>query len=702
MANAEIIRLNICLALLPALALACGARSGPVAPLRSVAPTERILLAGTPDGSGFADGSPAASRFNHPRQLVWNPDTGILYVADAWNHVIRAFDGATWSTLAGTPKVAGTRDGPAQATFTFPTFLALDGASVLYVGETGRRDTGKVGSGSETLASHALRKVWRSGAVTTYAIWPTAAAPIGAGMDDLVVDGDGQPFVLDTAGAFLYQPPPLPLALTPAFDTALRPLAGVQGQPGTTTGDLARARLLAPSALAFLGLERTKLLVADQTNLFGPIQGLIQVLDRQQRSLATWADPYRFTTVRSRWFSVKAMAADGAGNLVLDFGANTLWRLTPGNGPALVAGAWGVPGSREGQGGSARFGSELALAAGAAGEVFVADATQNVILKVTATGAVTRIGGSAGVLGARDARGALASFSGPGRLALDGAGNALVADVDNHKIRQVAPDGTVTTLAGFAGAVGPQDGPLATASFGTLAGLAVTGAGAERVLYVTDDGQLRKVAGGAVTTLAGQPGNAPPTDGIGLEARFEAPGGLALDPDGSRILVADGSAIRAVDLDTLGVTTLFSQAGADFQGVALGPDGTLYATDTQRGAVWRIGPAGDGQILAGAGSGFQDGPARQAQFKGPTAIAVDPANRVFVADTGNDRVRGIYQDRTSAWQVATVAEAQPAAAGVPGRIVEPRGLGLTPTGDLVVTSGNALLILTHPLSGTVP
>src|SRR5205085_149268 len=154
------------------------------------------------------------------------------------------------------------------------------------------------------------------------------------------------------------------------------------------------------------------------------------------------------------------------------------------------------------------------------GTLYVADGgASNLLRKLTPQGAVTTIAGSAE--GDADGAGASVAFDTPSGLALDDAGNLYVADTGNNRIRKVAPDGQVTTIAGD-GTAGYADGAATTARFNAPIGVAVTHEGRiyvadtynDRIRLITPAGQVSTVAG------AGQPGYA---DGAAAVALFDTP-----------------------------------------------------------------------------------------------------------------------------------------------------------------------------------
>ena len=262
---------------------------------------------------------------------------------------------------------------------------------------------------------------------------------------------------------------------------------------------------------------------------------------------------------------------------------------------------------------------------------------------------VSTLAGRAGVYGARDGQGANARFgrdaifSRPTALALaaDPDGNVIVADRDNHLIRRVAPDGTVTTIAG--GEVsGYVDGAGALVRFNHPSGVAVD---AEGNIYVADDHnhRIRKITPDRiVSTIAGaeQPN-------IGWESR-------------------DGPADEAL------FTNMF--------GIALGPQGDLYILESAK--IRRLSPAGEVTTFAGGDSaGDRDGPRLSAQFRYLRGITVDDAGNVYTLEVNDlasqsgiptaivrvidssGRVRTIYRSEQPVWGGALASPSGIVAAG---------------------------------------
>jgi sugar lactone lactonase YvrE len=315
---------------------------------------------------------------------------------------------------------------------------------------------------------------------------------------------------------------------------------------------------------------------------------------------------------------------------------------------SLLAGNIGGAGSLDGIGPEARFCLPTGMANDGAGNLFVTDNGSQLIRKVVlATGEVSTVAGRAASSGAADGIGADARFSSPQGLASDGAGNLFVADYGNHAIRRIdLATGRVATLAGSVDHPGVADGIGAEASFMSPAGIAADGAGS---VYVTDQDShtIRKIrlADGQVTTLAGQAGALGNADGVGPAARFYSPDGIAVDGRG-KLFVADvgNGAIRAITLANAEVTTLNSDTFRGPAGIASDGTGQLYITDRYDG-VLRVLSALSGATSLVAGklgtTGYQDGTGLDAAFASPRGVAVDGKGHVFVADQVNHALRQV-------------------------------------------------------------
>lgn len=318
----------------------------------------------------------------------------------------------------------------------------------------------------------------------------------------------------------------------------------------------------------------------------------------------------------------------------------------------LVAGAFGGVGSNDGDARFARMFQPHGVTVDAAGRIFIAD-TDNRTIRVLSGGQVSTVAGEAGTPGFADGSASAARFNNPEDVVVDPAGNLFVADTLNHSIRRIAPDGVVTTLAGN-GTAGYADGAGSLARFDRPRGIARN---AQGTLFVADERNhvVRAISpSGVVSTVAGQAGTSAFADGAANAARFSFPGDVAVDAQGA-VLVADSGNYVLRRIANGAVTTVAGVAGsrgtadgasaqARFSalgGVAADAAGNAFVTDAHR--VRRVDAGGMVTTIAGpldstGITGRRDGAGTAALFDSPRGLAV-AADGVVVADTGNDTVR---------------------------------------------------------------
>ncbi|MEP6610313.1 MAG: hypothetical protein ABJA76_00460 [Mucilaginibacter sp.] len=302
------------------------------------------------------------------------------------------------------------------------------------------------------------------------------------------------------------------------------------------------------------------------------------------------------------------------------------------------------------------FFSPAGVAVDGSGNIYVADYGNNLIRKITASGVVSTLAGS-GNQGSINAGGVLASFNQPTGIAVDAGGNVFVGDAGNEIIRKITPDGSTTTFAG-SDSTGTTDGPAATASFFHPEGITLDAAGN---IYVADAGNnlIRKVSGGNVSTIAGNKFGATPDN------TFSNPTGVAIDAGGN-IYTANFLANNILKINSAGAVSVFAGSGnigpangvgtaASFyfpNSIAVDAAGNLFVSDGVNDLIRKITPDGTVSTLAGSGvAGAADGTGTAASFNGPAGLAVDAAGNVYVADANNNRIRKI----TPAGVVTTVA-----------------------------------------------
>ncbi|MHA4809015.1 IPT/TIG domain-containing protein [Flavitalea flava] len=283
------------------------------------------------------------------------------------------------------------------------------------------------------------------------------------------------------------------------------------------------------------------------------------------------------------------VATDAAGNIIItDLNNQRIRSITPAGVVSTVAGD-GLQGFINGAGVDARFREPFAAAADASGTIFIADVDNNMIRKITLSGEVSTLAGDT-IQGQVNATGTAARFSSPSGVAVDGAGTIFVADADNHLIRKISQAGVVTTFAGD-GHSGYKDAPGTEAEFNYPSGIALDGSGN---VYVADESNnmIRKITpAGMVSTLAGNL-NSGHQDGNGREAGFNSPIAMTVDRSGN-VYVGDYNNQLVRKITPSGVVTTIAGDGspgfkdgvgrdAQFRnpaGIAIGASGIIYVAD---------------------------------------------------------------------------------------------------------------------------
>jgi streptogramin lyase len=321
----------------------------------------------------------------------------------------------------------------------------------------------------------------------------------------------------------------------------------------------------------------------------------------------------------------RGVAIDRGGNVyVADYYNSTIRKIDPAGVVTTLAGSARLPGTADGTGSEARFTHPTGLATDSGGNLYVADTDNHTIRKITPTGTVTTFAGSARMAGSADGTGNAARFNHPEGVATDNTGNIYVADSVNRTIRKITASGVVTTLAGSAGKRGSTDGTGGAARFHSPEAVATDGDGN---VYVSEmfNNTIRKITpSGAVTTLAGVPGffKTGSADGTGSAARFNNPAGIATDRDGN-IYVADWVNATIRKITPTGVVTTFAgfpskpktRAGgrccnvngvgsaarfAGPYGLATDSAGNVYVADTFDCTIRKITSEGTVSTIAGS------------------------------------------------------------------------------------------------------
>ena len=626
--------------------------------IRKITPAGPVTtIAGLAGVKGSADGTGTNASFNLPTGIATDTNRN-LYVVDEFNDTIRKIVpvGTNWvvSTLAGQVGVANLADGMGtNALFSTPAGIAVDVAGNVYVADQ---------------ANDAIREISPAGLVTTIAGQPhhpgstdgtnNAAQfyfPFG-----IAVDATTNLYVTDSINETVRK-------LVPAgTNWVVSTIAGKILTSGSADGTGTNAQFNGPAGIALSG--GSTLYVADDNN--NTIRKM--TLTGTNWAVSTFAGlagaygDAEGATNNARFHSPIGVAADGAGNVyVADANNNEVRKITTGGVVSTFAGV--STGNTDGPGTNALFWSTAAVALDAQNNAYVADYYNCTIRKITTNNVVSTIAGLAGVKGSADGTNSDARFYYPSDVALDSRGNVYVADAINSTIRKITPVGTnwvTSTIAGRAGVYGIVDGIGTNAFFYVPAGIAVD---SNTNVYVTDNYGMviRKVTpvgtNWFVTTIAGLPFTYGYADGIGTNAMFYFPRGIAVD-NASNVYVADSENNSIRKLTPVGTNWLVStlagfasiRGSADGMGtnadfffpddVALDATGNLYVTDTYNQTIRKMTWVGTNWAVSTVGgrvgiTGSTDGIGTNALFNYPQSVALDGNGNLYVADTYNSTIR---------------------------------------------------------------
>jgi sugar lactone lactonase YvrE len=276
------------------------------------------------------------------------------------------------------------------------------------------------------------------------------------------------------------------------------------------------------------------------------------------------------------------VAVDSSGNVYVVNGTilgTSIRKITSAGVVTTFAGT-GSAGSNNGTGTNASFNEAIGIAVDSTGNIFVGDAGNNRIRKITSAGVVTTFAGSS--QGSANGTGTNATFWYPMALAIDSSDNVYVTDVFNGLVRKITPAGVVTTLADVYRAYG-----IAVDSEGNV--------------YVSDlqDNRIRKItSAGIVTTFAGSSSGS--SDGTGTNASFSLPAGIAISSIGD-----------------------------------------IYVADFSNNRIRKITSAGVVTTLAGNSQGSANGTGTNASFNSPWGIDFDSSGNMYISDKDNHRIRKI-------------------------------------------------------------
>ena len=661
--------------------------------------------------SSVGDNGPAGLASLADAQGVCADLAGNIYVADAVNNRVRKIDVfGTITTVAGNGTAGSAGDGgPAtQAQLQQPYGIAVDPAGNLYIADLG---------------NNKIRKVSANGTISTF---PSTSlnAPRNVALDIagnlyiaefggnriLRVDTRGSVTVVAGIGVAGFDS-----ESAPATATRINAPAGMFIDAGGTLyfADSANGRIRKVA-----GGVLTTILGGVSDNTSNPAQlylptaviedsaGNLYIADTGNSRVRKLSQ----NTVTTVPGNGTDLAFDPSGN-VLEVDGGFLQRLMPNNTLVTIVGE--VAFNFHGDGGpatSAALYQPAGIATDASGNLWIADFGNYRVRKVASNGLISTVAG-----------GSISdNMQGPTAVALDSAGTLYITDRPNNNIRRLPVNGALQVFAGTGSAGNTGDGgPAVLAQFSNPNGLTIDGFGN---VVVTDTGnsRVRKIQpGGTIAAFAGT--NVQGYSGNfsnALSAQFTSPTGLCYGPGGVVYIGDTGNhMLRRVTTD--GVISAVAGIGyAGYSGdggpaldarlnmpsgCAVDSIGDIFIADSANNVIREVTPDGNIATIAGTGSpGFagDGGAATQALLETPYAVSVDKAGNVYVADTGNNRIRRLAPSApllTEAAQTLAFANAASLATGAvaPGSIVSIFGSGLGPLTGLPETLASPTLLATR-------
>lgn len=605
-------------------------------------------IAGTGTKGYSGDHGPARKAQLWSAQGLAVDGAGNLYIADTGNHRVRKIDSAgTITTIAGNGTQDSTGDGgpAAQAQFRFPVDIAIDRSGNIYVAEAEGRRVRKIDQNSQitTVAGTGVEGFSGDGG-------PAAQAQLGFPLA-IAVDDSGNLYIVDSDR----------IRKVDASGT-ITSIAGTGAHRFTGDGGPATAAELNGSE-GVAADHAGSIYIADSNN------NRIRKIDAGGRiSTIAGSGTQGFSgdggpATTAQLASPTSVAVDRDSNIYIGDQGNHRVRKVDQNGTiSTLAGTGpsypgdGLPATQ------AVLQYPKCVDFDKVGRLYIVDSMNHRLRRVNEDGKITTIAGS-GVDGfSGDGSQAVdAQLNQPGGFVIDPAGNVYIADMVNHRVRKVTPDGKITTFSGIGrGSFSGDNGPATAADLRFPIGLAL---GSDGSLYIAEGGndRIRRVdPAGIITTVVGNGARGISGDGgPAAQAQLFAPGHIHFDRHGN-LFIADRGNNRIRRVDPAGIITTVAGNGAEgFSGdggpardarlnfpwaVTVDDMGNLYIADTRNSRIRKVDPNGAITTIAGtsvAGFSGDDGPATRAQLEGPVAVSIGADQALYIADHDNNRIRKI-------------------------------------------------------------
>jgi hypothetical protein len=636
------------------------------------------LVAGTGTAGFSGDNGPAASaKLSLPTNVAVD-STGNLYIADTANNRIRQVSNGVITTVVGngTPGFSGDNGPATSAQLYGPSGVAVDSTGNLYIGDT---------------VNNRIRKV-SDGVITTVAgngtfgfsgdNGPATVAQLDS-IGRVAVDSAGNLYIADTYTDRIRK----------VSNGVITTVAGNGATGFSGDGALATsAQLYRPEGVAVDSAGNLYIADAGNNRIRRVSNGMITTV--AGNGTAGFSGDGGPATSAQLWFPTSAVV-DRTGNLyIADLNNHRIRNVS--NGVITTVAGNGVLGGGDNGPATAAQIAPSGVGVDLAGDLYIADADNRV--RMVSNGIITTIAGN-GTLGFSGDNGPAtnAQLASPTGVAVDSANNLYIADFGSFRVREVS-NGVIATVAGSTPGFGGDTGPAVSAQLSAAEGVAVDSAGN---LYIADtyNQRIRRVSDGVITTVAGGrngPAGFTGDNGPATSAQLHNPGGIAGDSAGN-LYIADMFNYRIRTISNGVITTIAGNGMLGFsgdggpptsaavnvpEGVAVDSAGNLYIADTNNSRVRKVSNGVITTIAGNGTAGFSgdNGPATSAQLDDPMGVAVDSSGKVYIADSGNLRVRVLTPTAPAASTTAVTNAASNLAGPVaPGEIVVITGSGLGPS-----------------------
>jgi trimeric autotransporter adhesin len=664
--------------------------------------------------SGYAgDGGLAtAAQLEYPDGIAVDA-SGNIYVADMQADVVRVIAPAgTISTYAGLGTAGYSGDGGAapQAQLNTPMGLALDAAGNLYIADSGNNVVRKVSKSGAISTAAGNGSLGYSG---------DGAAATAAALDEpegVTVDpSSGQVYIADTFNNRVRVVSPAGIIQT-AAGTGISSYSG-DGGAAATAGLFLPTDVATDSDgnlyIADYGNSRIREVAQGKIQTVVGGNGTSVIFNEATATTIRLNGPTGLAVDSSGdIFLAEGGIGTGTGLAIGDY---RVWEINSGGVVSTAAGN-GIE-SYSGDGGpatAAQINKPTNLVFDAVGNLYIADSANNRVRKVSPSGVITTAAGN-GIAGYSGDGGQATSamLNSPEGLASDSDGNVYIADTQNNRIRKLLPNGTILSIAGNGNAAFLGDGgPANAAALHAPQGIYFV---AGEYVYIADTGNQRireLLPNGTITTVAGNGTQGAAGDGgAATAAELSLPTGVTLDSTGN-LYITDQGNNRVRLVSTNGTISTFAGAATYALGdgglataaqlsapssVAVDASGNVYIADTGHNRIRVVsgGSAGNTiDTLAGTGvccySG-DGGPATAAQLNAPWGLLLDASGRLYVADSGNNSVRLIQTAPSGGLptiSAITNGASNQTGAVADGEIVVIYGSGLGPA-QIVAAPGGA-------------